>query len=371
VESASVSTELSTPVDEDFSEFLTSVLLLWGLPRFTAHAQEKADMTDEERAATLSDMFGKYCNVDSQKNKRARQNLDDESIAFLVKHMRAELERIPNEKKEALMELQLKHAADAFSDKRLEQFLRCEGMDAAKAAQRFVYYWESRRELFGQEKYLLPMTLSGALRDDLVALEVGWLRLLPKLDASGRQLLIAEPARHKREGYTTESMVSDPWDTCISSFTCGNILCHSHGNRQLRAACYVVEVASQTNKDMDSRIVQIVWGKNSTVWEYDHQSCTKYAQYESSCWPCKFDCLHGCLAPDFICRVVVPIYSAFQSRQSRIRTIWHDAPESKIILALSAYGITADMLPTEYGGVIPFNQSEWIAQRRAVEMEEL
>jgi len=213
VESASVSTEKATPVDDDVSEFLTSALLLSGLPRFTAHAQEKANMTDKERAAALSDMFGKHCNMDSRKNKRARQDLDEESIAFLVKHMRAYLEKIPEARKHALMEAQHQCGAEAFSDERLEQFLRCEGMNAEKAAQRFVNYWESRRELFGEEKYLMPMTLSEALRDDLVALEVGWLRLLPKLDASGRQLLITEPARHKREGYTTESMVSETWCT--------------------------------------------------------------------------------------------------------------------------------------------------------------
>jgi len=370
VESASVSTEVSMPVDEDFSEFLTSVLLLSGLPRFTAHAQEKANMTDEERAAALSDMFGKYCNVDSQKNKKARRDLDEDSVAFLVKHMRAYLKRIPKGKKHALMEAQQQCGAEEFRDKRLERFLRCEGMNAEKAAKRFVNYWESRRELFGEEKYLMPMTLSGALCDDLVALEVGWLCLLPKLDESGRQLLYMEPARHKREGYTTESMVSE---TCffLTFLHLFYHFSHSHGNRQLRAAWYVAEVASQTNHDIDSGVVQIVWGKNSTVWDYDHQLYTKYAKYESSCWPCKFDCFHDCLAPDFICQVVVPIYSAFQSRQSRIRTISHDVPESKILWALSVYGITADMLPTEFGGTIQFDQSEWIAQRRAEEMEEL
>lgn len=53
----------------------------------------------------------------------------------------------------------------------------------------------------------MKMTLSEALRDDLVALEVGWLCLLPTKDASGRQLIVMEPSRHKREGYTTKSMV--------------------------------------------------------------------------------------------------------------------------------------------------------------------
>ena len=63
----------------------------------------------------------------------------------------------------------------------------------------------------------MKMTLSEALCDDLTALQVGWLQLLPKVDASGRQMLYFEPARHKREGYTSESLVST---TSVSCFSC-------------------------------------------------------------------------------------------------------------------------------------------------------
>jgi len=75
-------------------------------------------------------------------------------------------------------------------------------------AQRFVTYWESRREVFGPEKYLMRMTLSEALRDDMVALETGMFCLLPWLDASGRQVLYLDPSCHTREGYTSDSLVS-------------------------------------------------------------------------------------------------------------------------------------------------------------------
>ena len=76
------------------------------------------------------------------------------------------------------------------------------------AAHRFVDYWESRRQVFGEEKYLLPMTLSEAARDDANAIEAGMYCLLPKKDLSGRQLIFCEPHRHTGEGYTSESMVS-------------------------------------------------------------------------------------------------------------------------------------------------------------------
>lgn len=116
--------------EDDVQDFLMSVLQLSGLPRFTNHEAERASMTEEEKAAALSDMFGKYCNVDTHQSKKARQGLDDESVALLVKEMRCELDKIPNEEKQALVKAQ--EACDAkeeFSDDRLERFLRCEGMD--------------------------------------------------------------------------------------------------------------------------------------------------------------------------------------------------------------------------------------------------
>ena len=68
-------------------------------------------------------------------------------------------------------------------------------------------YWESRREVFGPEKYLMRMTLSEALRDDLDALKDGVLCLLPYLDLSGRQLLYFEPNLRSEGIYSSESLV--------------------------------------------------------------------------------------------------------------------------------------------------------------------
>jgi hypothetical protein len=65
-----------------------------------------------------------------QKSKRARRDLDPESIAFLIKRMRDEIEGIPKSKKRALLEAQENCGEEEFSDERLERFLRCEGMDA-------------------------------------------------------------------------------------------------------------------------------------------------------------------------------------------------------------------------------------------------
>jgi len=124
--------ESESPAPEDAPEHLLSILGLSDRATMTEEEEqvEHAAMKDEERAAALSDMFGEMCTVGIWPQKRARRDLDGDSIAFLVQQMRLELERIPNDKKQALLEAQLKCHPDEFSDERMVMFLRCEGMNA-------------------------------------------------------------------------------------------------------------------------------------------------------------------------------------------------------------------------------------------------
>lgn len=199
------------PGTEDALDAL-SALTVANQPKFTEQELEMEQKltTDEERAEILSDTFGKFCTVnsDSRPDKRARQDLDKESIEFLVSFMRGEIDKVPNEEKKALLEAMKKSDDDEFSDERLECFLRCEGMNARLAAQRFICYWAARREVFGVEKFTLPITLSGALRDDLDALEASTYCVLPQADLSGRPLLYSVPHSRGGKGLSTESLVS-------------------------------------------------------------------------------------------------------------------------------------------------------------------
>lgn len=134
-----VSARASPAVDSDREDavFALSVLQMANQPKFTEQDLELEQRltTDQERAEILSDMFGQYCSIESdgigRPDKRARRDLDGESIDFLLKYMRGELERMPNEEKGAYLEaLQNCDRTEEFSDARLEHFLRCEGMNA-------------------------------------------------------------------------------------------------------------------------------------------------------------------------------------------------------------------------------------------------
>lgn len=212
----------STPVknnaaeEEDDAVIALASLVLADRDTFTEEqlAIERASMTDAERAAALSDLFGKYSDVASPQSKRARNELDRSSIDFLVRQMWLELERIPAEEKTALTIAQRKCESHEFSDERLERFLRCTDFDAVLAAQRFVSYWEERRNVFGPKKFVMKMTLGDALANDLEAIRDGVIRLLPSVDESGRRMLFIQPSNRTKGRYSSESLVCCTY-TCL------------------------------------------------------------------------------------------------------------------------------------------------------------
>lgn len=132
-----------------------------------------------------------------------------------------------------------------------------------------------------------------------------------------------------------------------------------------------MEIAAEANHDRDSGLVQIVWDKNMTIWDYDHKVFSRVADFETNCWPVKVLANHVCCPPWITTGLLKPILYAFMDKPFRARTLFHDVPESQILELLSSYGIMKNALPTKIGGTIQLNQSEWIAHRRVMELEEI
>jgi hypothetical protein len=126
-----------------FSRDVAYALSAFSAAEFSTFTKEQEEMewltlTDEEKAAALSDMFGKLCALAPRQRKRARRDLNRNSIDFLIQQMRLEINKIPDEKKLAFVEAQTKCRAEEFNDARLERFLRCEGMNAEVCVQVFA-----------------------------------------------------------------------------------------------------------------------------------------------------------------------------------------------------------------------------------------
>lgn len=125
------STEAMPTSEDNVEDLIISAYNISDRPRFTEEHEhmEYAAMTETERVDALIDMFGKLFKHDEMPSKKAKRDLDGESILFLVKQMRLAIERIPADQKLELLDAQWKCDADEFCDSRLERFLRCEGMN--------------------------------------------------------------------------------------------------------------------------------------------------------------------------------------------------------------------------------------------------
>lgn len=159
------------------------------------------------------------------------------------------------------------------------------------------------------------------------------------------------------------------------------------------------ELAAQECRDGVGAI-QLVWFKGASLFDYDLKVYDNLAYFMSSCFPVKILASHLCCMPRIFARVVKPyvvfaeqcihvlaisslfvlyivslhylsIIHSFMSKDLRARSIMHDVPESELLDVLSNYGINKDMLPTQMGGTLVLDQEEWIAKRRADEMEEI
>jgi len=132
----------------------------------------------------------------------------------------------------------------------------------------------------------------------------------------------------------------------------------------------VIEVASHENTDVSSNSVQMVWLKHMTILDYD-KIYDRMHVYESSAWPNRNCSFHVCCPESYTLRVLKPVLFAVADKESRARTLFHTVPESKLFSVLSEYGIHQAMLPTDMGGSVQYDHSEWIENRRATELEEI
>ena len=90
------------------------------------------------------------------------------------------------------------------------RFLRVSEWDAWMAAERLVNYWKVRVKIFGSDRAFLPMTLDGALTEDVPYLEKAVIFRLPS-DKWGRPVLFFDRIRCVKEIAPRDSVIRCLW----------------------------------------------------------------------------------------------------------------------------------------------------------------
>lgn len=127
------------------------------------------------------------------------------------------------------------------------------------------------------------------------------------------------------------------------------------------------------NKDPDGTFVRILMEKHDSLHHFDCFTVRRAYYYWMHCWPVSNLPRHQCCSSLIMRKVGRPLCYGLMDRAARARVVIHDVPESGLLGSLSKYGITAPMLPTNMGGLIDLAAwlPRFIAQRRAIEMEEI
>lgn len=135
---------------------------------------------------------------------------------------------------------------------------------------------------------------------------------------------------------------------------------------------YMFELISEKTTDSSSGYILLLWDGDTSIADFDLEVFERGTRLEhSQCYPVKILTSHLCSLTYFVRNIMKPIVFAVMTKEARARTLVHHDENSNYVEILSPFGINGDMLPVEMGGTIRLDQQQWVAERRAVELDEI
>lgn len=252
----------------------------------------------------------------------------------------AELNTIEPSYKDAYLHACLHCPSEVNSRDRKAAFLEREGLNASRAALRLVAYWELRLSTFGADRAFLPMTIDGAIQDDVAdMIQHCVVHVMPLTDTSGRAVVFYQPSRRnlaafpiKQEGralfYLFDSLTLDP---------------------TIRRAGFV-GIADYRNVSRS-------------------QISTKQQRHMKALFevmPIRIRSCHIC-HPSPVMSYAYPILKYILGRSVRLRTRLHSGSEQYVLHELASCSLPRKCLPQELGGEVVLDLAQWVANRSIVE----
>jgi len=169
---------------------------------FISEEEERAEreaFTEEEKQELHDDLYGGH-NEDLSET--------DEMIKNGVALLRESLDAIPDNEKEEYLEAKRRTPELVERESPAISYLRYMKYDAWAAAQCMISYWKVRKKHFGPDRAFLPMTLDGAMAEDMETFQKGILTLQSE-DKNGRKVYFVDRIRCTRAVASRESIVSN------------------------------------------------------------------------------------------------------------------------------------------------------------------
>jgi len=266
---------------------------------------------------------------------------DDEREEILLPAMDAEIDAIPDEEKGAYLEARQRCPELTRDTCHRKAFVWRENFDAKRAAKRFVAYWEYRRELFGPRRCFLPMALSGALADDMVALSSGVIQILAERDKHGRSIVFFSFPKLNMSNYSRESMA--------------------------RAFWYVMHVAIEDPDTRRRGVVALVDGHSRSFNPFDPILYRRLIEIGSHCHIFCVRAMHY-FRPGPLFHLLNPVVKALVPERLRKRLVTHCGSTDAVLRSVSSFGLHEDCLPSVLGGDVPEpDPVKWLSARMILE----
>ncbi|KAL9181444.1 hypothetical protein ACHAXT_010249 [Thalassiosira profunda] len=282
-------------------------------------------------AAIAADLFGHTAQLDVASTV---------SPTTALAEIQAALSALPATEKAALVEAQRLNP-HLLNDDHILQFMWAEEFCAPLAAKRLVRYWSDRYRLFGPDKFVSPMTLKGAMRDDSLALSRGYVQLLPETDTAGRAVVYIDWSSHEPSvGYSEESM--------------------------LRVFWYIAHVAAEDPQIVQRGVVLLIYPQEARLDQFDHSLWSAIAESCSKSLPLRWRSTH-IVHPNRFFSIIHPVFMISLDKDVQDRVVVHSGTKMKVLANLLRYLLPWDRIPSEVGGCIDLDFESWVSDRIAKE----
>ena len=266
---------------------------------------------------------------------RRRSSLDDP--AGLEQHL---LNMPPNEK-QSYVEACLK-CPDLLSPEHKAAFLEYGDFDAHKAAVRLCEYWRVRVATFGPERAFLPMTLAGAMQDEVQGMikHCPW-SLMPNPDLSGRKILFLDAARRNFARFSED--------------------------QEARSLFYLLDILAFDPSARASGFVFLASTRSIDRKSFSFRIVKFFRHLTEDVIPMKFRGFHICFPSPVFYYVIFPVMRRVLGKDYRLRIRLHYGNEGEVIQSLEKYRFSKARLPKAVGGFCEMDYGQWVAGRSIIE----
>ena len=295
---------------------------------------------DSLAAATAGQNFNVAVSSDEQPNQG-----NSAGWATTLSRLEQEMAALPIRQTESYRRAQ-HQCPDEVSDRRKMAFVEYDNGSVAEAAARLALYWEERLSAFGPDRAFLPMTLAGAMKDEVVPMiNYPIWQCLPVTDSAGRPILYGEPSRRDFTKYSPE--------------------------QEVRALMYMLETLLDDDDVRRKGCVALYNAQDVQQQQARRVLTKKLIQQINHVYPIRFRATHMCHPTKFMFYMFLPVVKMFMPKELRVRLQLHYGATEKVLRELDGFCLSRDRVPGSLGGDLHYSMNQWVLDRMALENQRL